>query len=224
MRTRYSRRAWSGFETVFGPWMRHRLDGVHIRGLHRVAPGLDLPLLLVANHASWWDGFLLRELHRRLRPDAPLHVVMLEEELRRVPIFRWLGAVPLSTSALAPRRLLRDLRARIELRPDAVIGYFPQGRISPSHRPALGFRPGAAWLAGRLAPIAVVPVGLHLEHLTRPGPAAFVSVGPPLVVRDAVETARLESAVAAEVAAILACTHRHGEEAAERWSRAGWAS
>ncbi len=219
MRTRYSRRAWAAFETLFGPWMRHRLDGVHIRGLEHVARLPDLPILLVANHVSWWDGFLLREVHRRTRPDAPLHVVMLEEELRSVPIFRWMGAVPLGPSRLAPRALLRDLRTRLERSPDALIGYFPQGRIWPSHRATLGFRRGAAWLAGQLAPVVVLPVGLHLEHLTRPGPAAFVSVGPPRVVRYSLDTADLEAAVGAEVSAILACTHRYGEGAALHWAR-----
>jgi 1-acyl-sn-glycerol-3-phosphate acyltransferase len=172
----------------------------------------------VANHVSWWDGFLLREVHRAVRPDAPLHVVMLEEELRRVAVFRWMGAVPLSSSPLAARRLLRELRSRLERRPDAVLGYFPQGRIWPSHRRPLGFRPGGGWLAGRLAPIAVLPVGLHLEPLTKPGPAAFVSVGPPVVVRSAADAEELEARVTAEVDAILACTRRHGEDAARAWT------
>ncbi|MFP4624931.1 MAG: hypothetical protein ACLFRX_12175, partial [Gemmatimonadota bacterium] len=82
MKTRYSPRVWAGFELVFRPWMRRRLDGIHVRGLEGAAwiPG-ELPVLLLANHVSWWDGFLLREVHRSLRPDAPLHVVMSEAEL-----------------------------------------------------------------------------------------------------------------------------------------------
>ncbi len=223
MKTRYSRRVWAGFERGFRPWMRRRLDGVHVRGvdgttLVRELEGL--PLLLMANHVSWWDGFLLREVHRAIRPEAPLHVVMLEEELRRVPVFRWMGAVPLSPSPLAARQLLRDLRARLERRPDAVLGYFPQGRIWPSHRRPLGFLRGGGWLAGHLAPVVVLPVGLHLEPLTRPGPAAFVSVGRPLVVRSAADLHAIEERVTAEVDAILAFTRRHGENAARAWGEA----
>ena len=150
MKTRYSRRVWAGFELVFRPWMRRRLDGIHVRGLDRVAWLPDLPVLLVANHVSWWDGFLLREVHRRMRPDAPLHVVMTEGELRRFPIFRWMGAVPLSDGRLAARGLLRDLEARASDRRDAVFAYFPQGRIWPSHRRPLGFRPGVSWHRARV--------------------------------------------------------------------------
>ena len=144
MRTRYSARVWRGFELLFRPWMHRRLDGIHMRGDEAGGWLPEIPVLLVANHVSWWDGFLLREVHRRLRPDAPLHVVMTESELRRIPIFQWMGAVPLGDSRLAARALLEDLRQRIDARPDAVIGFFPQGRIWPSHRRPLGFRRGGS--------------------------------------------------------------------------------
>jgi 1-acyl-sn-glycerol-3-phosphate acyltransferase len=216
--TRYSRSVWRGFEMVFRPWMGRRLDGIHIRGIEDAAWVPGIPLLLVANHVSWWDGFLLREIHRRLRPDAPLHVVMSEAELRRHPIFRCMGAVPLGDSRVAGRRLLEALRSRVEARTNAVIGYFPQGRIWPSHRRPLGFHRGGAWLAERLAPVAIVPVGLHLEPLTRPGPAAFVSVGRPQVTAGPVSPDHLEAAVAGQVDAILRVVREHGEDAARVWS------
>ena len=220
MKTRYSRRVWAGFELVFRPWMHRRLDGVHVRGLENLAGLPAGPVLLVANHVSWWDGFFLREVHRRVRPGAPLHVVMTEAELRRVPIFRWMGAVPLTDAPLAARALLREMEDRIATRGDAVFGYFPQGRIWPSHGRPLGFRPGASWLASRLAPIAVVPVGLHLEPLTRPGPAAFISVGSPRPVGDGIAPDTLEADVEALVDELLRWTRRHGEDAAARWPEA----
>ena len=61
---------------------------------------------------------------------------------------------------------------------------------------------------------------LHLEHLTRPGPAAFVSVGAPRVQRGRVDAEELEQAVTAEVDAILDVVREHGEEAAARWDAA----
>lgn len=220
MRTRYSRSVWAGFELLFRPWMHRRLDGIHIRGVGHTAWLPDLPVLLVANHVSWWDGFLLREVHRRIRADAPLHVVMAEGELRRVAVFRLMGAVPLTDRPLAARRLLRELEARRAARPDAVFGFFPQGRIWPSHRRPLGFQAGVAWLATRLAPIAVVPVGLHLEPLTRPGPAAFVSVGTPRIVRGPVSVEALEAPVTELVDGLLHWMVRHGEDAVRRWPEA----
>jgi len=220
VRTRYSRGVWAGFELLFRPWMHRRLDGLHLRGVENTAWLPDLPVLLVANHVSWWDGFLLREVHRRIRPRAPLHVVMTEAELRRVPAFRWMGAVPLGDDPMAARRLLRDVQGRRDRRTDAVFGYFPQGRIWPSHRRPLGFRRGVAWLASHMAPVAVVPVGLHLEPLTRPGPAAFVAVGKPRIVRYAITVAELEAPVTELVDELLHWVRRHGEDAGRRWPEA----
>ena len=220
MNTRYSRRVWAGFELFFRPWMKRRLDGVHVRGVENANWLPSLPVILVANHVSWWDGFLLREVHRRIRPDAPFHVVMTERELRRFPLFRWMGAVPLAEGPLAPRQLLRDLERRARARPDAVFGYFPQGRIWPSHRRPLGFRRGVTWLAARMAPVAVLPVGLHLEPMTRPGPAAFVSVGRPRMVQSPISPSLLEDQVTELVDELLTWTRRHGEDAARRWRAA----
>lgn len=201
--------------------MRRRLDGIHIRGLADADPPADLPILLVANHVSWWDGFLLREVHRRLRPGAPLHIVMREDELRRVPIFRWLGAVPLGSSTMAARSLRDDLRGRLGTAQDAMVGFFPQGRIWPARRRPMGFRRGGAWLAAELAPVALIPVGLHLEPLTHPGPAAFISVGAPVVVRDTIDAGRVEALVTAEVDSILRWTVEHGEASVNGWDTDG---
>lgn len=217
MRIAGSRVAWAGFELAFRPWMRRRLDGVHVRGAGNAAWVPAMPLLLVANHVSWWDGFLLREVHRRVRPGAPLHVVMSARELRRHPYLGLLGAVPLERTRVGPRRLLDALAARVDAHPEAVLGYFPQGRLWPSHRRPLEFSRGAAWLAGRLSPLAVVPVGLHLQPLARPAPAAFVSVGRPFVAREEVDPCRLEREVTGLLNGILDHVAEHGEDAALRW-------
>jgi len=209
---------WAGFETFFRPWMRRRLDGVHVRGVDGAGwVPASVPVLLVANHVSWWDGFLLRDVHRRLRPDAPFHVVMTETELRRFPLFRWMGALPLDDGPMAARGLLREMQARVGQDPAPVFGYFPQGRIWPAHRRPLGFRRGVAWLAARVAPIALVPVALHLEPMTRPGPAAFVSVGRPRLVRGTFDPDVLEADVTALADELLRWTSRHGEDAVHRW-------
>jgi 1-acyl-sn-glycerol-3-phosphate acyltransferase len=215
---RYSSAAWKGFELFFRPFMGRRLDGVHVRGVPEASWLPEIPVLLVANHTSWWDGFLLREVHRQLRPGAPFHVVMARRELDRFPFFRWLGAVSLAETPLAARSLARRLERVTARDHGVVIAYFPQGRIWPSHRRPLGFRRGGAWLASRLAPLAVIPVGIHLETLTRPGPAAFVSVGSPLLIREGIEPDRLEAAVTRETDAILQFIRRHGEDAPLYWS------
>ena len=176
-----SRLAWSVFDAAFGPFRRRALASVLI------APPADLPagpLLFVANHVSWWDGFLLRELQRRIAPDADPSTVMLERELRSRPMLRALGAVGIEPGSIASLRdavrTLEERRARLGDR--FCLFYFPQGRIWPSYRRPLGFVPGLSRVAQRLAPITIVPVAIHLEPLNRLAPTACLRLARPLVV------------------------------------------
>lgn len=191
------------------------------------ATSADLPsqtsLLLVANHVSWWDGFLLRAVQKRLRPEAALLTVMLESELRRAPFFRWLGAVGLDpTSVSSTRALLRTLgewRARCDT--GLAVSYFPQGRIWPSSCRPLGFRRGVSAVAARMTPVSIVPVALHIEPLTSPTPHAFALIGEPLVLHEGKPDLR---AIERQVTSLLDELHgflqRAGEDAARRWPTA----
>ena len=218
MTSRFSPLALRLFETAFVPWRRRRIREILLAGLPgALAPGR--PLLVAASHVSWWDAFLLRAIHQELRPRAPLYTVMLERELRRFPFFAALGAVgvdPRSTRSL--RGALRFLRERADAEPECVVFFFPQGRIWPSHRAPLGFRRGVELFAQELAPLTLLPVGIHLEPLSAPAPTAFLSAAEPFAVeREPPPAARIEAAVRAELDAILALLARVGEEAPRAW-------
>lgn len=204
------------FEGVFLPWRRRRLAAVHIAGVPR---GIgSLPVIMVANHTSWWDGFLLRDVHRRLGAGRPLYTVMLERELARRPFLRRLGAVGIEPGRASSTLAL--LRGFEEVRTEAGapwVSFFPQGRIRPSWVRPLGFRPGIESVLERIGDVVVLPVGLHLEPLNRPAPTAFVSMGPPLGPGSDPSVAALERAVELEVDGILAFVGVHGEASSALW-------
>ena len=213
--SRFSPLAVRAFEAVFGPWRRARTARILLAGLPRTLP--DGPVVLAANHGSWWDPFVLREVQRALRPGAPLFHVMLERELARRPLLRVLGAVglePGSPSSL--RACLRLLRRRIGETPDAFVAFYPQGRIWPTHRRPLGFRPGVELLARRIGASAVVPVALHTEPLNAPGPTLLASVGD-VIAGDDVSVEVIESAVERALDGLLAFAAARGEALAEAW-------
>jgi 1-acyl-sn-glycerol-3-phosphate acyltransferase len=183
LRSRHSATAWRLFERLHLPRQRRRLHAILAEPFPEVAAGE--PLLLAANHVSWWDGFALREIHVRLRPGAPLLTPMRADQLARFPFLRWLGALPLDparpASLLGMARLLTRERA---LHPEVCVSFFPQGRIGPSTTRPLGFRRGVELLARALHPVTILPVGIHLEPLRSPAPTLFLAFGEPLRSAD----------------------------------------
>lgn len=211
--------AWRVFEAAFRPWMASRVR-VHLTGRpgSSVEPGF--PLVLVANHESWWDGFLLRAVQRRLRPGAPFRTVMLERELAPRPFLRWLGGLGVTPGSVGSgRRLLSTLRSLRCTDPDTVLAYFPQGAIRPGSPRPLAFRPGVIRVVEALAPATVLPVGIRVTTGVTSRLDAYVSVGEPLAVpaRGTLALGLLEAAVSEEVEALDAHLRTHGEAAAERW-------
>lgn len=215
---RFSFAALAAFELLFRRWMRARLHAIHLSGALPTALPAGRPLIFAANHVSWWDGFVLREVQRRLRPGWRVQVLMHEAELRRFGFFRWLGAVPLDPAR--PASLLGALKRVAGFArqyPETVVFLFPQGRIWPTTRRPLGFRRGVELLARELDAV-VVPVAIHLEPLNHPAPSAFVAVGAPLLPGEAVSAVALEARVAAELDRIHAVLAEHGEKAPAAWT------
>ena len=216
MDSRWSPLAVRGFEAFFRPWRDARVR-TRVAGLPAQL-ARDVPLLLAANHVSWWDPFTLREVQRALRPAAPFHTVMLESELARRPFFRRLGVVGLDPASPASLRgCIRQLRRLLDERPDAAVCFFPQGRIWPSFKRPLAFRPGIGLLARELAPLVVLPVGLHVEPLNATRPTVFASAGAPILVEGRLDPTEVEAAVEREVNAVYAFLARHGESAPRHW-------
>ncbi len=213
-----SRLAWRVFDLLLRPWMAATLR-VHVAGVSlRPPPGH--PVVLCANHVSFWDGFLLREVQRRFLPWRPFHAVMLERELALRPWLRILGATGVTPGSVSDtRHMLRTLTALGRSSEGAVLAYFPQGCIRPGSPSPLGFRRGVAAVARVLAPAVVVPVGLQILPGRAARMDAFVSLGEPLAVpgREPVTADLVEAAVGEELAAIRAFVAHHGEDAADRW-------
>jgi 1-acyl-sn-glycerol-3-phosphate acyltransferase len=202
------------FESMFNPWRRFRLGDLHILNLPE-APPLDRPIVLIGNHISNWDGFLFRRIQMRMRPQWPIYSIMLEAELRRYPFIRLLGGIGIDPAS--PASVAGAVRAVQALRregPGFFLSYFPQGRIFPSFKRPLGFRPGIDLFLKALAPATLIPVGIHMEPMKKQAPAAIASLGRPFRIDKAAPVHRIfEDLVQAEIGRIHAMLSLHGENA-----------
>ena len=108
--------------------------------LHTQIEDKGLPVLMIGNHFSWWDGFLAEYVNRRLF-DRKYHVMMLEEQLRTRMFLNKTGAYSIRKG---DRSMLETFRYSAELLGDPrnVVVMFPQGRIHSQHDHQIVFERG----------------------------------------------------------------------------------
>lgn len=154
------------FESVFAAYnrnlLRRRFSSFRIRGLENLSGGAERPRIIFANHSTWWDGLIAFEISRRAGLDA--FVMMEERQLRRYPLFRYLGAFSIDPGDR--RSAFRSLGFAADLlrdHPDRALWIFPQGEIRPPLRRPLGFRNGIAEIVRRIPSAAVVPLAIRCE-------------------------------------------------------------
>ncbi len=85
-------------------------------------------IIVTPNHFSWWDGFLIEYLMRRFT-GRKLYIMMLEEQLKKYPFFKYLGAFsikPGSVKSVAESLKYAEEIARSE---SAYLVFYPQGEI-----------------------------------------------------------------------------------------------
>ena len=91
----------------------------------------DKSVLLIANHFSWWDGFLMFHLNKVVFRKN-FHVMVTEENYNRVPFFKYLGAFPVRRNS---RSVLESLEYAGKLLNDTnnLVLVFPQGKLYSNH-------------------------------------------------------------------------------------------
>ncbi|MGE3802613.1 MAG: lysophospholipid acyltransferase family protein [Candidatus Kapaibacterium sp.] len=160
------------------------LSGVLVHGLAHLADwnrerSPETPLILVANHSSWWDAVMpiLISLDR-LNHDA--FGVMEERQLQRYGFFRKLGMFSIDRDN--GRSAYRSLEYAADLLRDTgrVLWFFPQGMILPNdQRPIQSFS-GTAHIVQMIGRCDVAPVAFRYELLHHERPTAFAKISPPI--------------------------------------------
>jgi 1-acyl-sn-glycerol-3-phosphate acyltransferase len=187
--TRPSRRMLSLFSIYL-----HWYIGRHFRAL-RVAnadryPDTTGPLIVYANHASWWDPLAFIVISRYVRPGASHYAPMDAAALKHYAFLRKLGLFAVESGT--PRGAAQFLRAaqQIVSTPGSVLWVTPEGCFTDMRtRPAI-FRPGLAALVARLGACTLVPLAFEYTFWDERLPEILISCGQPIHVSDG----RLQSA------------------------------
>ena len=155
------------------------MEAWDLRGSNRAA---DHPLIIVANHASWWDA-LMPILISLDHFDHDAYGAMEERQLRRFGFFRKLGMFSIDREN--PRSGLESLRYGADLLRGTgrVLWYFPQGEIVPNDRRPIQIQRGISRLLEMIGHFTLLPVAFRYELLDNERPDAWIRVGSPTKLR-----------------------------------------
>jgi 1-acyl-sn-glycerol-3-phosphate acyltransferase len=181
---------------------RREFHTVRVSGLRHLR-GLDGPLLVYANHSSWWDplmAFLVSgTLMRTRRHYAPMDA----EALTRYKILSLLGVFPVAVSSA--RGAVRFLRTgEAILRGGGVLWVTPQGRFADARERPIVFKPGMAALAARIPGCAVLPMAIEYVFWDERTPEALLQFGEPVRVEEGEATEALEARLVGALEAVMA--------------------
>jgi 1-acyl-sn-glycerol-3-phosphate acyltransferase len=164
----------------------HWYMGRHFHALRLANPGrfptTRSPLIVFANHASWWDPLACIVISRYFLPAASHYGPMDAAALKHYGFLRKLGLFPVENGTA--RGAAQFLRASQQIlsTPDSVLWVTPEGRFTDMRtRPAI-FRPGLAALAARLNACTLVPLAMEYTFWDERLPEILVSCGHPVEV------------------------------------------
>jgi len=145
------------------------------------APALspDRPLVLYTNHHSFYDGYFLWLLVRRMMDRPPL---LWMNEWTRIPLFGPLGTLPFPPDDPAQRlATIRETARRLRDRPEHVFLYFPEGELRSPDEGVAEFSRDAFRRLAKLLPDATQwwPVGIHVTWWGEDRPTALFAGGTP---------------------------------------------
>jgi len=162
--------------------LRKHFHAIHLEGLeHLQAVPLSQPVIIVANHHTWWDGFFAALLAGET-PLRKYHVVQEERHLQRYLFFRYAGVFGIDLSR--PAASLPGLRHALQIlaQPRNVVWIFPEGLLTSPTAP-FQIRGGAELLAKKSG-AAILPCYLRVAGRGESRPAALIRLGAPIPAKQ----------------------------------------
>ena len=169
------------YEKIFSIYNRNllkrRFDSFHIKNFELLQNrDISKPLIIYANHSSWWDGLVLFEILKN--NDFESYVLMEEKQLVNLQFFRRLGAFSINREKSI--EALKSLKYAIEILQrgeNKTLLIFPQGKIFPNDIRPIKFYNGLAYITQNLYECTLIPCSIRYEFLGNFKPEIFVSFG-----------------------------------------------
>jgi len=171
-----------GFHRFLQPYLRRHFHSIALDRDSRPEPGFaeDAPLIVYANHPSWWDPLVAHFLHRKLFPDRHFFAPIDADALEQYSVFAKLGFYGVRLSSVGGAASFLKKSLSILQHHDTAIWITPEGRFADSRDHAAELMPGLAHLCRRSDRAVVLPLALEYVFWDERLPVCLVSLGKPM--------------------------------------------
>lgn len=127
---------------AFFSWYISRIINADFKNLefNQVNFQREKSILLLANHFSWWDGFLMFQVNK-LYFKKKFHVMITEENYQKVWFLKYLGSFSVKKNSRSVIETL-EYAGRLLDDPDNLVLIFPQGKLYSNHTDQVQFQKG----------------------------------------------------------------------------------
>ncbi len=170
------------FRWIVRGYFRRHFRAVRTSDAARFTRLQNGPLIVYANHSSWWDPMVCVLLAGRLMPGRSHYAPMDAAALARYGILKRVGIFGVDTHSV--RGAARFMRTGLDLLASGgVLWVTPQGRFADARERPLVFKPGLAALAARApAGCTVLPLAIEYVFWDERLPEALLQFGEPVIV------------------------------------------
>ncbi|MFT8244808.1 lysophospholipid acyltransferase family protein [Roseomonas sp. BN140053] len=169
------------FHRMFSRFFRRHMRAARLPHWGVPEPGPDdAPLVVFANHPSWWDGVAFMLLGARVLPDKTLFAPMDAAALTRYRFMRRIGVFGIETET--PRGAVAFLRTagQVLAAPGHALWMNAPGRFQDVRERPVGIAPGLVRLP-EIAPGArFLPLALEYPFWTERKPEMLAAFGTPI--------------------------------------------
>ena len=133
----------------------------------------NLPVLLILNHVSWWDGFWAMYMNLKLFK-RKFHFMMLEDQLKKYWFFQKSGGFSVKKKS---RSIIESLNYSVEILSDNhnLLLLFPQGQISSIHVSSFEFEKGVERILKKVSgKIQVIFAACLTDYFSESKPGLYI--------------------------------------------------
>lgn len=192
------------FRRIVRGYFRRHFHAVRVAHAERFK-GIDGPLIVYANHSSWWDPMVSVLLAAELMPERKHYAPMDAVALQKYGILKWLGIFSVEmASARGAVQFLRTGEAILES--GGVLWVTPQGRFADPRERPLEFKAGMAALTARVASklgsCTLLPLAIEYPFWDERLPETLLCFAEPVLVGngESTESVQQRALIALETA------------------------